>query len=244
MRYGRNNNSQPYGATLRNAPSAWSTSKNEFNSFNVNHNWVIGGTKLNEVVFQYADFKNNIPLSSSDPWLIFPNGVRSGANPNTPQSTEQTKWQFRDDFSWSVTGMGGLGHDFKVGANWIHEPHLFATFNGGATPQLTLNSDSLNSTVRQVLYNGGAADVNIPLDLFAFYVQDDWRINDRLTLNLGLRYDYVDGVPIGQDPNENFRIMQSAGAGRPLHQLPAARGLRAVVAERQRQLAAARRLCL
>ena len=212
VRYGRNNNSQPYGATLRNAPSAWSTSKNEFNSLNLNHNWVIGGTKLNEVVFQYADFKNNIPLSSSDPWLIFPNGVRSGANPNTPQSTEQTKWQFRDDFSWSVTGMGGLGHDFKVGANWIHEPHLFATFNGGATPQLTLNSDSLNSTVRQVLYNGGAADVNIPLDLFAFYVQDDWRINDRLTLNLGLRYDYVDGVPIGQEPNENFRIMQSAGA--------------------------------
>ena len=134
VRYGRNNNSQPYGATLRNAPSAWSISENEFNSFNVNHNWVIGGSKLNEVVVQYADFKNAIPLSSSDPWLIFPNGVRSGANPNTPQATEQTKWQFRDDFSWSITGMGGIGHDFKVGGNWIHEPHLFATFNGGATP--------------------------------------------------------------------------------------------------------------
>jgi outer membrane receptor protein involved in Fe transport len=211
VRYGRNNNSQPYGATLRNAPSAWSVSDNKFNSFNVNHNWVIGGSKLNEIVFQYADFKNNIPLSSGDPWLIFPNGVRSGANPNTPQSTEQTKWQFRDDFSWSVTGLGGLGHDFKVGANWIHEPHLFATFNGGATPQLTLNSNALDSTVRQVIYNGGAASVNIPLDLYAFYVQDDWRLNDRLTLNLGLRYDYVDGVPIEQTANQNFLVMQSAG---------------------------------
>jgi outer membrane receptor protein involved in Fe transport len=211
VRYGRNNNSQPYDATLRNAPSAWSVSDNKFNSFNVNHNWVIGGSKLNEIVFQYADFKNNIPLSSGDPWLIFPNGVRSGANPNTPQSTEQTKWQFRDDFSWSVTGLGGLGHDFKVGANWIHEPHLFATFNGGATPQLTLNSNALDSTVRQVIYNGGAASVNIPLDLYAFYVQDDWRLNDRLTLNLGLRYDYVDGVPIEQTANQNFLVMQSAG---------------------------------
>ena len=140
--------------------------------------------------------------------------------------------------------MGGLGHDFKVGANWIHEPHLFATFNGGATPQLTLNSDALNSTVRQVLFNGGAADVNIPLDLYAFYVQDDWRINDRLTLNLGLRYDYVDGVPIGQEPNANFQIDAGGRRGRALHQLPAARRLRAVVAERRRQLAAARRLRL
>ena len=140
--------------------------------------------------------------------------------------------------------MGGLGHDFKVGANWIHEPHLFATFNGGATPQLTLNSDSLSSTVRQVLFNGGAADVNIPLDLYAFYVQDDWRVNDRLTFNLGLRYDYVDGVPIGQEPNANFRVMQAAGAGGTVHRLPAPRGLRTVVAERRRQLAAARRLRL
>jgi outer membrane receptor protein involved in Fe transport len=76
----------------------------------------------------------------------------------------------------------------KVGANWIHEPHLFATFNGGA------------------------ADVNIPLDMYAFYAQDDWRVTDRLTLNLGLRYDYVDGVPIYQDPNANFQVMQQAGA--------------------------------
>ncbi|HEY6615074.1 MAG TPA: TonB-dependent receptor, partial [Vicinamibacterales bacterium] len=215
VRYGRNTNSQVYGATTRRVSESWGDSANTFNSFNVNHNWVIGGSKLNEVVVQYADFKNAIPLSSSDSWLIFPNGVRSGANPNTPQATEQTKWQFRDDFSWSITGMGGIGHDFKAGGNWIHEPHLFATFNGGATPQLTLNSDSLTSTVRQVLFNGGAADVNIPLDMYAFYVQDDWRVTDRLTFNLGLRYDYVDGVPINQDPNANFQVMQQAGvAGR------------------------------
>ena len=215
VRYGRNTNSQPYGATLRNAPSAWSTSENSFNSINANHNWVLAGSRLNEFIFQYADFSNHIPLSSSDPWLIFPNGVRSGANPNTPQTTKQKKWQFRDDFSWSVTGMGGLGHDFKAGVNWIHEPTLFATFNGGAEPQLTLNSDSLTSTVRNVTFLGGAADINIPLDLYAVYIQDDWRLNDRMTLNLGLRYDYVDGMPLDQSNNPNFQAFQAAGqAGR------------------------------
>jgi hypothetical protein len=212
IRYGRNTNSQPYGATLRNAPSAWSTSENTFNSINANHNWVLGGSKLNEFIFQYADFGNHIPLSSNDPWLIFPNGVRTGANPNTPQTTKQKKWQFRDDFSWSITGMGGLGHDFKAGVNWIHEPTLFATFNGGAEPQLTLNADSLTSTVRNVQFQGGAADINIPLDQYAVYIQDDWRLNDRMTLNLGLRYDYVDGSPLDQSGNPNFQAFQAAGA--------------------------------
>ena len=54
-----------------------------------------------------------------------------GANGNTPQTTEQKKYQFRDDFAWHVTGKGGLGHDFKVGATFINEPHLFITFNTG-----------------------------------------------------------------------------------------------------------------
>jgi len=45
--------------------------------------------------------------------------VTIGANGNTPQTTQQKKYQFRDDFSWHLTRHGGLGHDFKVGANFI-----------------------------------------------------------------------------------------------------------------------------
>jgi outer membrane receptor protein involved in Fe transport len=212
VRYGRNNNSQPYGAGLRAAPSGWSTSTNTFNSINANVNSVLGGSKLNEFIFQYADFRNNIPLSSSDPWLVFPNGVTGGANPNTPQSTEQTKWQFRDDFSWSLTGFGGLGHDFKAGVNWIHEPHLFATFNGGTQPQYTFTADSLTAPLQLVTFNGGTANVNIPFDQYGLYIQDDWRVSSRLTLNLGLRYDLVDGMPIDQSVNPNFIAVQAYGA--------------------------------
>ena len=56
MRYGRNNNSQPYDAAPNSTLDNWGDSTNKFNSINLNHNWVLGGSKLNEFIFQYADF--------------------------------------------------------------------------------------------------------------------------------------------------------------------------------------------
>ena len=60
VRYGRNTNSQVYNAATRSVPENWGDSVNTFNSINLNHNWVLGGSKLNEFIFQYADFENHI----------------------------------------------------------------------------------------------------------------------------------------------------------------------------------------
>ncbi len=133
VRYGRNTNSQVYGATTLRVSDNWGDSVNSFNSFNINHNWVLPGAKLNEFVFQVADFANNVAARTGDPQETFPNGVTIGYNTNTPQTTEQRKYQFRDDFSWSATGLGGLGHSFKAGVNYIHEPRLYVTFSSGST---------------------------------------------------------------------------------------------------------------
>ncbi|HEX2444641.1 MAG TPA: TonB-dependent receptor, partial [Vicinamibacterales bacterium] len=78
VRYGRNTNSQPYGAGPEATLDNWGVSENSFNSINVNHNWVLGGSKLNEFIFQYADFSNFISANSMDPYQIFPNGVTIG----------------------------------------------------------------------------------------------------------------------------------------------------------------------
>ena len=216
VRYGRNTNSQPYGADPLVPPSGWGTSTNSFNSINLNHNWVLGGSKLNEFIFQYADFANAITANSMDPNITFPNLVSIGQNGNTPQQTQQKKWQFRDDFSWSMSGLGGLGHDFKLGVNYIRQPRLFITFNTGTGDYAyVLGTNDLNGPVTSVTKNGGAADANIPNSQFGIYLQDDWRWNDRLTINLGFRYDYLDGWAIDQAKNPNFVILQNAGkAGR------------------------------
>ena len=210
VRYGRNSNEQPYGADGRTPPSAWGTSTNEFNSVNGNHNWVLGSA-LNEFIFQYADFANGITANSLDPYELFPNGVAIGQNPNTPQQTQQKKWQFRDDFTWHMTGMGGLGHDLKAGVNFINEPRLFITFNTGTGGYFYRHLDNnLNGPIQDVSRNGGAAEANIPLKQYAYYIQVDWKLTDRLTINLGYRYDLITGYDIDQSRNPNFVILQNA----------------------------------
>jgi len=212
VRYGRNNNSQPYNASVDSTFDNWGDSANTLNSFNVNHNWVLGGSKLNEFIFQVADFGNTIKSRSSAPNENFPNGVTIGANGNTPQTTQQKKYQLRDDFSWHKTGGGGLGHDFKVGVNFINEPRLFITFNTGKGAVFNTHlTNDLNGPIRDVTVSDGDASANIPNKQFATYFQDDWRISDRLTLNLGIRYDIVDSL-VDQSKNPNFGKIQTAAA--------------------------------
>lgn len=212
IRYGRNQNSQPYGAAANRAPNAWGESTNEFNSLNVNYNRVIGASKLNEFIFQYADFANNITANSQDPYKLFPNGVAVGQSPNTPQTTEQKKWQFRDDFSWHLTGKGGVGHDMKAGVNFINEPRLYITFNSGkGVAQHTYLTDNPNGPITNVTLNDGNAEANIPLKQYAFYVQDDWALTSKLTLNVGIRYDLITGYQFDQSLNPNFVKVQEAG---------------------------------
>jgi outer membrane receptor protein involved in Fe transport len=213
VRYGRNQNSQPYGAAPLATPDNWGDSTNKFNSINVNHNASFSGSKLNEFVFQYADFDNHISARSQAPYESFPNGVTTGQNVNSPQSTAQKKYQFRDDFTWHASGMGGLGHDFKAGVNFINEPRLFITFNTGkGVIQYNHLTNDVNGAISNVTLNDGDSKANIPVKQYATYLQDDWRVTDRLTVNLGLRYDLVKGLQFDQSKNPNYVLAQQLGA--------------------------------
>jgi outer membrane receptor for ferrienterochelin and colicin len=89
VRYGFNQNSQPYGVASTAPQNNWGESANKFHSINLNHNAVLGASKLNEFIFQYADFANAITANSLEPREIFPNRVEIGQNINTPQATSR-----------------------------------------------------------------------------------------------------------------------------------------------------------
>ena len=201
VRFGYQKNSDKYGATPLATPDALGTVNNKYTSILASHQTQLGAKALNEFLFQYTKFDNTISPDSKNPTLYFPSGVASGQNFNTPQSTHQKKYQFKDDVSLS-TELGGQAHDFKFGINFIHEPILGGDFSTGVdAPQFTLKNNSITSPVTDITRYGGFFGNVTPGNSYSLYVQDDWRPSRRLTVNVGLRYDLWLGFDLDQHNN-------------------------------------------
>jgi hypothetical protein len=201
VRFGYQKNSQKYGASPVHTPDALGTIANKYSSILAGHQAQLSSKALNEFIFQYSKFDNSITADSNNPTLYFPSGVQSGQNLNTPQHTRQTKYHFKDDFSYS-TQIGSGTHDFKFGLDFVHEPVLEGDFNGGvAAPIFTLYSDSVNSPVASIQQYGGFNGQKTPLNEYSAYLQDEWRPNGRVTVDVGLRYDLNLGYALNQSGN-------------------------------------------
>jgi hypothetical protein len=224
VRYGQQETSTVYGAAPYNTATARGPLENDFHSILASHSYVISDDQLNEFTFQYADFKNAILPTSQDPSIIFPSGIYFGQNINTPQTTNQKKYQFKDDYSWSSNVWRG-NHHFKAGINFVHEPTLGGSFSTGvAAPQFYPLNDSLDSPIGQITQFGGEFAEESPNNQWGLYFQDDWNINENLTLNLGVRYDYITGFDIDQSSSTLYQALASSSFGfgwiRPFQENP------------------------
>ncbi|MCU1347625.1 MAG: hypothetical protein JWO56_655, partial [Acidobacteria bacterium] len=209
VRYGYQKNSDKYGASPLSAPTSLGTTTNKYYSLLAGHTWQLSSDKLNEFIYQHTDFKNAISADSSLPYIYFPSGPHSGQSVNTPQSTLQKKDQFKDDFSWG-SQLFGVRNDWKAGINYINEPTLAGDFTVGTTGQFNLLEDRVGSPVSSILFNGGFSGVSTPIKQYNIYLQDDVAVNQRLTINGGLRYDLWTGFDLDQTLNPNLAVVQSA----------------------------------
>lgn len=115
--------------------------------------------------------------------------------------------------------------EFDFNGNYTDIPNGNSSTTGKA--QLLL-SPTLSSVPGGVDDLGGASSVfasNINLtddakNYFAGYFQDDWKINPKLTLNLGVRYDYFGLIYEENGAQANF-VPSGPPTGQPMFLLPA-----------------------
>jgi hypothetical protein len=208
VRYGYQKNTDKYGASPLAAPDSLGTVTNKYSSILAGHTLQLGADSLNELVFQYTKFDNVISADSNSPTIYFPSGVHFGQNINTPQSTHQVKYQYKDDLSFART-LWGRTNQFKVGLNYVHEPTLGGDFSTGLAGQYTLKEDRIGSPVTDITIFGGFFGDKTPVDQYGGYFQDDLFVNDHLTVNVGLRYDYWDGFDLDQRTNPIWKTLST-----------------------------------
>jgi hypothetical protein len=205
VRYGYQKNTDKYGASPLAAPESLGTVTNEYSSILAGHTFQVGSDSLNEALFQYTKFENAITADSNLPTIYFPSGAHRGQNINTPQTTNQTKYQYRDDFSFT-RNLWDRAHNFKVGANYVHEPILGGEFSTGLNGQYTL--DEAGNVIDITIFGGFNGD-DTPVDQYSVYAQDDIFVTDRLTLNVGVRYDYWEGFDLNQTSNPIWQTLST-----------------------------------
>lgn len=72
-------------------------------------------------------------------------------------------------------------------------------------------SDLLANIPSQINASFGNGEYTAKMWELGFFVQDDWRISSRLTLNLGLRYDYFNHMTAKQDGNSGAFLINPDG---------------------------------
>lgn len=168
-------------------------------------NWVYGGTArhqwttsntLNELSLSLQRFGwNPTPLN---PDLVgrryfapgFATVIRVGGA-STTQEFDQRRIELRDNYSFAPMKMAGT-HQFQVGGNLDFMRYKVNKSLSG-NPEFKFLPDA-NGVYGNIPFEAdfgiGNPRLSISNSEYGFYGQDKWDVNDKLSLDLGLRWDY------------------------------------------------------
>jgi len=160
----------------------------------------ISPTLTNSFTLGYQFWNNIIDSSIVAPYVTFASVSEwFGTNTNVPQESFQRKWQFKDDV---VKRIGN--HSLQFGVDFINTPVFGGFFKSNSTLEIDFQDDPTTITTNATLYpqqfatpgavTGMSLSAGDPYFLIegkqlGLFVQDDWKVTSRLSLNLGLRWD-------------------------------------------------------
>lgn len=153
--------------------------------FKLSHNYAFSGTTVNEAAFGINHNETN-PSAGPSPFPIFSFLFADSAIANIgPAQFNQirtgTVYQFLDTLS-TVRGNHSIKAGFDIRLNRRSAESLpQTTYQFAALEDFRVNNPFSVQT-------GSNPELHYENENFSFFVQDDWKIHPRLSLNLGLRY--------------------------------------------------------
>jgi hypothetical protein len=149
----------------------------------------------------------------------YASALRAPGNPSYLKSPNYTYYSFQNfpaTSSFVSTASPGRTYDFKDGMTWIKGRHILKfggeflrvnygrtdcnacdgriSFDAGGTGNPGVSTSGLDYASFLLGVSGSAffnygAEINYVYPYYAAYIQDDFKVNNKLTLNIGLRYD-------------------------------------------------------
>ncbi len=185
VRYAYDNQFTPSGGPENAASSIVDNSKSH--SIAAEHNWVLSQNTVNTLRVHYLDHNlftepTNFDLQEARPSYTF------GQNGVAPQYFPRKIGSLFETFYINTPR-----HDIKIGGEFTHASSNFEahfTEHGAFTFLVDTPFNAADSRTWPFTFVQQSPGLyNYSSNQIAAFVQDDWRVTDRLRLNLGLRYD-------------------------------------------------------
>ena len=174
------------------------------------HQWTPSGDTYNDARLTALLFDQNSPPNSADVGQQHAT-YSSGGNPRFPQGGKEQRYGIDDTFALTAGK-----HFLKLGAGfsrWKGD----VTFNLFVAGQYTylVNAAGVELGPRLYIKGSGNPSTLNTINFWNAFIQDEWRVTDRLTINVGVRYDLQDGAL-----NSDFVFPQADANGNPLVRTP------------------------